>query len=57
MREGGADIRFLQHLLGHAKLDTTATHPSQGLDPSLQEMHGRCRRSARLRRHHPKERR
>ena len=47
MLEGGADIRFIQQLLGHAKLDTTAIYAEVSI-LQLQEVHRRCHPSARL---------
>ena len=47
MLEGGADIRFIQQLLGHAKLDTTAIYTEVSI-LQLQEVHARCHPSARL---------
>lgn len=47
MLEGGADIRFIQQLLGHAKLDTTAIYAEVSI-LQLQEVHARCHPSARL---------
>ena len=47
MLEGGADIRFIQQLLGHAKLDTTALYAEVSI-LQLQEVHSRCHPSARL---------
>jgi integrase/recombinase XerD len=46
MLEGGADIRFIQQLLGHAKLDTTAIYAEVSI-LQLQEVHARCHPSAR----------
>ena len=45
MLEGGADIRFIQQLLGHAKLDTTAIYTEVSIK-QLQEVHGRCHPAA-----------
>jgi integrase/recombinase XerD len=47
MLEGGADIRFIQQLLGHAKLDTTAIYTEVSI-LQLQEVHARCHPSARV---------
>ena len=41
MLEGGADIRYIQQLLGHAKLDTTAIYTEVSIK-QLQEVHARC---------------
>ncbi len=46
MLENGADIRFIQQLLGHAKLDTTAIYTEVSIK-QLQEVHARCHPSAR----------
>ena len=45
MLENGADIRFIQQLLGHAKLDTTAIYTEVSIK-QLQEVHARCHPSA-----------
>lgn len=45
--EGGADIRFIQQLLGHENLETTAIYTHVTID-QLQAVHARC---------HPAERR
>jgi integrase/recombinase XerD len=45
--EGGADIRYIQQLLGHAKLETTAIYTEVSI-LQLQAVHARC---------HPAERR
>jgi integrase/recombinase XerD len=41
MLENGADIRFIQKLLGHAKLDTTAIYTTVSIK-QLQDVHDRC---------------
>lgn len=41
MLEGGADIRFIQQLLGHEKLETTAIYTHVTID-QLQSVHARC---------------
>jgi integrase/recombinase XerD len=41
MLEGGADIRYIQQLLGHAKLETTAIYTEVNIR-QLQEVHRRC---------------
>jgi integrase/recombinase XerD len=45
MLENGADIRFIQQLLGHEKLDTTAIFTEVSIR-QLQEVHARCHPSA-----------
>ena len=40
MLENGADIRFIQQLLGHAKLDTTQIYTDVSIK-QLQEVHTR----------------
>jgi integrase/recombinase XerD len=45
MLENGADIRFIQQLLGHEKLDTTAIYTEVSIK-QLQEVHTRCHPSA-----------
>jgi len=47
MLEGGADIRYIQQLLGHEKLETTAIYTEVSIR-QLQEVHARCHPSARL---------
>jgi site-specific recombinase XerC len=47
MLENGADIRHIQQLLGHARLDTTAIY-TQVTILQLQEVHARCHPSAGL---------
>lgn len=47
MLEGGADIRYIQQLLGHEKLETTAIYTEVSII-QLQAVHARC---------HPAERR
>ena len=46
MLENGADIRFIQQLLGLEKLDTTAIYTEVSIK-QLQEVHARCHPSAR----------
>ena len=46
MLEGGADIRYIQQLLGHEKLDTTAIYTEVSIK-QLVEVHARCHPSAR----------
>lgn len=41
MLEGGADIRYIQQLLGHAKLETTAIYTHVSIQ-ELQAVHARC---------------
>ena len=41
MLEGGADIRFIQQLLGHEKLETTAIYTHVTIE-QLQSVHARC---------------
>jgi integrase/recombinase XerD len=45
MLENGADIRFIQQLLGHEKLDTTAIYTEVSIK-QLQEVHARCHPSS-----------
>lgn len=45
MLDNGADIRFIQQLLGHEKLDTTAIYTEVSIK-QLQEVHTRCHPSA-----------
>jgi integrase/recombinase XerD len=47
MLENGADIRFIQQLLGHEKLDTTAIYTEVSIK-QLQEVHARCHPAASL---------
>ena len=46
MLEGGADIRFIQQLLGHEKLETTAIYTEVSIQ-QLQEVHSRCHPASR----------
>ena len=47
MLEGGADIRFIQQLLGHVKLETTMIYTAVSI-AQLQAVHERCHPGARL---------
>jgi integrase/recombinase XerD len=47
MLEHGADVRFIQQLLGHESLDTTAIYTEVSIK-RLQEVHARCHPSAKL---------
>ena len=47
MLENGADIRFIQQLLGHRKLDTTAIYTEVSIK-QLQEVHARCHPTAQV---------
>ena len=47
MLEGGADIRYIQQLLGHESLETTAIYTEVSIK-QLQEVHARCHPAARL---------
>ena len=41
MLDGGADVRDVQELLGHAKLETTAIHTHVSIE-ALKAVHARC---------------
>jgi integrase/recombinase XerD len=49
MLEGGADIRFIQQMLGHAKLETTQIYTQVSIR-QLKEIHDATHPAARLRR-------
>ena len=46
MLEGGADIRYIQQLLGHEKLETTAIYTEVSIK-QLKEVHARCHPASR----------
>ncbi len=48
MLEGGADIRFVQEMLGHSKLETTQIYTQVSIH-KLREIHAATHRGARLR--------
>jgi integrase/recombinase XerD len=47
MLEGGADIRFIQEMLGHAKLETTQIYTQVSIR-KLKEIHSATHPAARL---------
>ena len=47
MLENGADIRFIQQLLGHARLDTTQIYTDVSI-VQLREVHARTHPHAKL---------
>ena len=47
MLENGADIRYIQQLLGHARLDTTQLYTDVSI-VQLREVHARTHPHARL---------
>jgi integrase/recombinase XerD len=47
MLEGGADIRYIQQLLGHASLETTAIYTEVSIK-QLQAVHARCHPTGQL---------
>jgi len=47
MLEGGADIRYIQQLLGHSNLQTTAIYTEVNIR-QLQEVHRHCHPTGRL---------
>lgn len=47
MLEGGADIRYIQQMLGHAKLDTTQIYTHVSVR-TLKEIHSATHPGARL---------
>jgi integrase/recombinase XerD len=49
MLEGGADVRFIQEILGHAKLDTTQIYTKVSIQ-KLRQVHGATHPGARLKR-------
>jgi integrase/recombinase XerD len=51
MLEGGADVRFIEEMLGHAKLETTQTYTQVSIR-KLKEIHSATHPAARLARVH-----
>ncbi len=47
MHRGGADIRYVQEMLGHARMETTQIYTHVHID-ALQEVHARCHPHGRL---------
>lgn len=47
MHRGGADIRYVQEMLGHARLETTQIYTHVHID-ALREVHARCHPHGRL---------
>jgi integrase/recombinase XerD len=47
MHRGGADIRYVQEMLGHARLETTQIYTHVHID-ALREIHSRCHPHGRL---------
>ena len=41
MHRGGADIRYVQEMLGHERIDTTQIYTHVHID-ALREIHARC---------------
>lgn len=54
MLEGGADVRFIQEMLGHAKLDTTQIYTRVSIR-MLKQVHSASHPAAQLKREHDSE--
>ena len=54
MLEGGADIRFIQQMLGHARLDTTQIYTQVSIR-LLKQIHAATHPAAELKRCDPKD--
>jgi len=54
MLEGGADIRYVQEMLGHSKLETTQIYTQVAID-KLKQIHSATHPGAGLKPRHPED--